>query len=442
MEFNDHTTETEERVLSEQKPKLRHLFRLFYYAFNCTRGICMIYLGAFLLLSLMWPMLALLWGRYIQMADTLSEGTELVAAICLLAAYFAVWFLTELLQRYVYLYDEAEQLNVVQANRQQEKLYAKLYRKLASLSPQYFEIPKMNDRIEQVFRFTTAKVDGLNTSVMLQGYVVISKIISVITIAFSLYIFDPWLCLIVLLAPLPTVWNRTAGQKLKFEFMKDNTGLMRKADYFQGVMLSFNGKELKTFGLYDFFYQKWKQAADEYTVREQQGEGCRETVSAVFQDPARYLTFSIAENIYLGDIENPRDKQRMRGALSFAGLEESDANQFLGKEIGGTDLSGGQWQKLAIARSVYRRKGMFILDEPTSGLDPLAEAEILKKYLDMAKNRTVVFVTHRMGVAAMADRIIVFSGGRIVQQGTHEQLIMQKGEYARLYREQARWYKR
>ena len=614
MKWNDHTTETEERVLQERRPKLKHLFRLFGFVFNSTRGICIIYLGAFILLSLMRPVLALLWGRYIQEAAGVSERAELAAAVFLLVLYFAVWFLTELLQRYVYLYDEAEQLNIVQANRQQEKLYARLYRRLSSLPPEYFEIPKINDRIEQVFRFTTAKADGLNTSVMLQGYVVVSKLISVFTIALSLSIFDPWLCLIVLLAPLPTVWNRTLGQKLKFEFMKDNTGLLRKADYFQRVMLSSNGKELKTFGLYDFFYRKWKEAADEYMVREQKliraqskflilnalmislataagmaaaillmaagrislgalgavfslvsnlvadmkelltgyttfhmkkneaaqffdlmdlpkeeqseeeeseteeiqikgvsyrypmteryvledaeftirkgervafvgengagkstmvkllsgilkpscgeilfrnegqnlcsegkilcGEGHRGAVSAVFQEPARYLTFSVADNIYLGDVRNPQDVRRMRSALSFAGLEGLGADVLLGKEADGTALSGGQWQKLAIARSVYRDKGMFILDEPTSGIDPLAEAEILKKYLDMAAGRTVVFVTHRIGVAALADRIVVFSKGRIVQEGTHEQLISQGGEYARLYREQAKWYER
>lgn len=604
MTFHDHTAKIEEEVRKEQKPGLGHLLRLFLFAFKCTKEISTIYLGAFLVLSFLRPFLAFLWGRYIQTAENSSAENGILAALLLLAGYFVIQFLIELLNRYVYLYDELEQLNVVQANRQQEKLYAKLYRKLALLRPEYFEVPVLNDRVDQVFRFTTDKYGGLNTSVMLQGYVVISKAVSVITIAMSLYFFQPWLCLLVLAAPLPTVWTRTVGQKLKFEFMKDNTVLFRRAEYFQDVMLSSAGKELKTFGLYDFFFQKWKTAADEYTVKEkelihaqskflifnaliislttvsgmvaaillmaarkislgalgavlalvttlvgdmkelltgfatfqmkkqeaaqffdlmempeqgpskenesrfeeaglrgvkyrypltdkyvldgvdlkirkgekvafvgengagkstavklltgllqtsegevlfskEQGSGARcGGSSVVCQNPARYLTFTAADNVYLGDTMHQREDERIQEALDFAGLGEIDGGTFLGKEIGGTELSGGQWQKLAIARSVYRNRELVILDEPTSNLDPLAEAEIFRKYLEMAEGKTVIFVTHRMGVAALADRVVVFSGGRIVQEGTHQQLIHQKGEYARLYWEQAKWYDR
>lgn len=83
-----------------------------------------------------------------------------------------------------------------------------------------------------------------------------------------------------------------------------------------------------------------------------------------------------------------------------------------------------------------------ILDEPAGSLDPLAETEILQKYLSLAQGRTVIFVTHRVGMAALADRIAVFSGGRIVEEGSHEELLAREGEYARLYREQAKWYDR
>jgi len=82
------------------------------------------------------------------------------------------------------------------------------------------------------------------------------------------------------------------------------------------------------------------------------------------------------------------------------------------------------------------------LDEPTSNLDPLAEAEIFKKYISLAENKTVIFVTHRISVASLADRIIVFADGKIAQDGTHNELISIDGEYARLYNEQAKWYNR
>lgn len=171
----------------------------------------------------------------------------------------------------------------------------------------------LNDLVEWVFRFTTDKHGGLNTSMMLQGYVVISKTVSVITIAMFLYFFQPWLCLLVLLVPPPTVWIRTAGQKMKFEFMKNNTGLFRQADYFQDVMLSFAGKELKTFGLYD-----------------------------LSQNPARYLTFTAGDNVHFGDTAHMREDERIRETLDFVGLEEPDSGTLLGKETGGAELSGGQ----------------------------------------------------------------------------------------------------
>ena len=113
----------------------------------------------------------------------------------------------------------------------------------------------------------------------------------------------------------------------------------------------------------------------------------------------------------------------------------------LGKTIGGTELSGGEWQKLAIARSVYRNGDFMILDEPTSNLDPIAEADIFQQYIKMSEGKTVLFVTHRISLAALAERIIVLKDGKIIQDGSHEELFSQPdSEYARLYQEQAKWY--
>ena len=117
-------------------------------------------------------------------------------------------------------------------------------------------------------------------------------------------------------------------------------------------------------------------------------------------------------------------------------------NELLGKDVGGRDISGGQWQKLSISRAYYRNRSIIVLDEPTSNLDPLAESEIFQKYIDLAGDRTVVFVTHRISVAALAQRIIVFDKGRIVGDGTHDELIKNNRVYARLYHEQSKWYDR
>jgi len=111
------------------------------------------------------------------------------------------------------------------------------------------------------------------------------------------------------------------------------------------------------------------------------------STASVFQEPARFHTFTIADNVFLGDVEKERDEQAIDRALRFAGFDGADKHALLGKEIGGTELSGGQWQKLAIARAYYRDRDLIILDEPTSNLDPLAETEIFKKYLDMSEGK-------------------------------------------------------
>jgi ATP-binding cassette subfamily B protein len=164
--------------------------------------------------------------------------------------------------------------------------------------------------------------------------------------------------------------------------------------------------------------------------------------ACVFQEPARFNSFTIADNVFLGDVARARDEEAIDAALAFAGFEGADRNALLGRDIGGTDLSGGQWQKIAIARAYYRGRDFVVLDEPTSNLDPLAEAGIFRKYMAMAEGRTVIIVTHRISAAALADRIVVFKDGEIVEDGAHGELIAAGGEYARLYAAQAEWYDR
>jgi ATP-binding cassette subfamily B protein len=146
--------------------------------------------------------------------------------------------------------------------------------------------------------------------------------------------------------------------------------------------------------------------------------------------------------VFLGDVGRERDENQIDKALKFAGFEEADKDAMLGKDIGGTELSGGQWQKIAIARAYYRENDFIILDEPTSNLDPIAETEIFKKYIAMAKGKTVIIITHRISVASLADRVVVFKDSEIVEDDTHDNLLLKNGEYARLYSTQAIWYDR
>ena len=168
--------------------------------------------------------------------------------------------------------------------------------------------------------------------------------------------------------------------------------------------------------------------------------------STLFQSSA-ILDVSIAENV-AQRIEGI-DRDRVFKCLSLAGLSEKveelpdGMDTKLGKEVweGGVELSGGQVQRLLLARALYRDAPMLILDEPTAALDPIAESDLYQKYSEMTKGKTAVFVSHRLATTRFCDRIIFISDGRIAETGTHEQLLSKRGKYAELFEVQSRYYK-
>ena len=107
---------------------------------------------------------------------------------------------------------------------------------------------------------------------------------------------------------------------------------------------------------------------------------------------------------------------------------------------GGQGLSGGEWQRFAIARAFIRQPELLILDEPTAALDPMAEAEVYRQFGELLAGRTALLISHRLGSARMADRILVLKDGRIVEQGPHDDLVAKGGVYAAMWEEQASWY--
>lgn len=112
----------------------------------------------------------------------------------------------------------------------------------------------------------------------------------------------------------------------------------------------------------------------------------------------------------------------------------------LSPEFGGIELSGGMWQRLSLARAKYKPSNYIILDEPTASIDPMEESKLYNDISDTAKARTLLLVTHRIGAARLCDRIIVLDKGKIVEDGTHEELLKQKKLYYRMFSEQAKWY--
>jgi ATP-binding cassette subfamily B protein len=113
----------------------------------------------------------------------------------------------------------------------------------------------------------------------------------------------------------------------------------------------------------------------------------------------------------------------------------------LSREFDGVDLSGGEWQRVAIARGFFRAHNFILLDEPTAAIDPLEETQIYNRFAEISRGKTAVAVTHRLGSVSLADRILVMKDGKLAEQGTHAELLKAGGEYARLYKSQEQWYK-
>jgi len=617
IKFDDNTAAFEKDILKENPPKLSYLTRLFNYVFSSARFMCGIFLSLAIILSIIQPITAFIWGRYIDNANAYTDiidpqTVQLISLIGLAVLYWFIGFLSQMINRYLYGGEDIERLSKVQDHRLQEKFQAKLFKKISKLYPDYMEVPKINDIINRSFDSMGGEWSSLQKGVIIEGYVIIAKVVSVIMVAASLYIFHPFLCFIVLAAPIPTLYTTYVGNKLKFKFSRDNGKVLREAGYYQGVLLGGSAKEVKALNLFDFFFAKWKVLADDYVVKEKKNQmnvfilgtvsgfisniasiaanvfaivlmtqgrlsigalgavlaligtlmgstsqlfgsianfiskkneaaqffelidldeqisktsgevkkvldietmeaqniayrypltddyriknvnfiirkgekvafvgenGAGKTtfiklltgmlepangklminggnardldssdkynsLSCVLQEPARFNTFTIADNVFLGDVEKERDETRIDTSLEFAGFEGAEKDAMLGKDIGGTELSGGQWQKIAIARAYYRDRDFIVLDEPTSNLDPLAEAEVFKKYIAMTEGKTVIMVTHRISVASLADRVVVFKDGEIVEDGSHDDLLSNNGEYARLYSTQAQWYDR
>lgn len=167
-------------------------------------------------------------------------------------------------------------------------------------------------------------------------------------------------------------------------------------------------------------------------------------ISIVPQDFVRY-NFSLRENVGLGDLGGTKDDAAMEECLRRVAGEDfleklGGIDVQLGRAFGGQELSGGEWQKVAIARALWKKSDIIILDEPTSALDPLVEYDILTKFVEMIRGKTSVIISHRVGICRTADVIIVMKEGRVAECGRHEELLQAGGEYARIWREQAKWY--
>ena len=167
----------------------------------------------------------------------------------------------------------------------------------------------------------------------------------------------------------------------------------------------------------------------------------------IFQDFGKYAV-SLADNIRFGDLKREADRTDVEAAAKKSGADRIAASLPNGYDTGlmryfdknGIELSGGQWQKLSVARAFYSDADIFILDEPTASLDPLAEQEIFRQFDELRGDKTTIFVSHRLSSATTASKIVVLENGRVIEEGKHADLMAQNGKYALLFKTQAERY--
>ncbi len=178
---------------------------------------------------------------------------------------------------------------------------------------------------------------------------------------------------------------------------------------------------------------------DDYTIKSM--------FSAMFQDYANYA-FTLRENIALGDMDNIKDSSKMfwamkKSTLSTSSTKFDDTSVYLTKQFAedGLELSGGEWQKVALARAIFRDSLIYVFDEPSSHLDPEAEHQLFEIFTTISKDKTAVFISHKLSNITNTDMIYVIQNGSISESGSFEKLIGEGGEFARLYKLQAEKYR-
>ncbi len=186
---------------------------------------------------------------------------------------------------------------------------------------------------------------------------------------------------------------------------------------------------------------------DGHDLRDYDLEKLRGSMGVIFQDFVRY-NFTAGDNIAVGRIEAREDRNRIERAAERSQADEvierlpGKYDQRIGKRFkNGVELSGGEWQKVAIARAYMREAEVLILDEPTAALDARAEFEVFQRFKELSKGKTAVLISHRFSSVRMADRIFVLADGKVAAAGTHEELVAQPGLYSELFELQAAGYR-
>ncbi len=304
--------------------------------------------------------------------------------------------------------------------------------KAPRLSLEQFENTGYYDELTRAMSQTEQKGPDILDQVMN----VVRNLSSLIGYGAVLWVIHPFILMGVVGLTGVSIWIAMKGGQDVWSVLSRQTFKRRLADYYGAILIDRNtAKEARLYDLKQYLIDKWTKLY--WTSR---NELRREAIRV---DLKQFGTYGIAVLASIGALYYIAVSPSVYASPGLYTIFTELLNGwdgYLGRKFGDRDLSGGQWQKVALGRAYLKDADLVVLDEPTSALDPKSELALFERFVDLTENRTALMISHRLGAARLADHVIVMAGGQIVESGSHEELLNLNGEYARLFSAQAQWY--
>ena len=324
-----------------------------------------------------------------------------------------------------------------------------ILRKASQLDIAFFDTSSFYDEMDRAIR------DGYRaTSLAMLSVGIIASAVSLIAIL-GLLVRVHWAApLVILVTAIPQVVIGGYYASQRFSIVGNLTRNRRVSDYLSRLLSSRESiKEIRIFGLHNELLTRFYDPTegivflDGKDLRDYDPKELHRQIGVIFQDFVRY-DLSAKENIGFGQVEFLEDIEKIHDAAEKGGSSEiirklpEGFNTILGKTFDeGVDLSGGEWQKLALSRAFMRHAQILVLDEPTAALDAFAEYEIHKRFVDLTSDKTTIFISHRFSTVRMAQHILVLQNGKLVEEGSHGDLMNLNGLYTNMFNTQADRYR-
>jgi ABC-type multidrug transport system fused ATPase/permease subunit len=315
-------------------------------------------------------------------------------------------------------------------------IFGLLHQKHASLDLVYLEDANQMDQIHRADQEAAYRPVKL----IQEGLALVQAIIACLVIGGLLLTVHWFIGVFLFLAIMPGFWVRIRFVTDLYRFRQQNSRKERENYYYNRILTGFAfAKEIRHFGLGDYFKSRFEQIQDH--LNDQKNALVRRRAIAEIGAQAFALyNISAAENIAMGNVARPLDQDELKRAAKNAGIHDVLENLPLGynNPLGnlfekGEQLSMGQWQKMAVARAFYRNAPILFMDEPTSALDAETELNLLQNLRSLARNKTVLIISHRFSTINWVDIIYVMEEGKIIESGSHEQLMSQRRRYFEMF---------